>query len=85
MSEETVKATAATTSLASTISITDLFSTVVSWVASGAMIFGGAVPYSALISIVLPKTESLCLFLTHLCLKNRTEEFNNGEILYFGV
>lgn len=67
MSEETVKATAATTSLASTISFTDLLSTVVSWVASGAMIFGGAVPYVPQYRDI-KKTDNADGFSTYVCL-----------------
>jgi len=66
MSEETVKATA-TATLASTISFTDLLSNVVSWIASGAMIFGGAVPYVPQYRDI-KKTDNADGFSTYVCL-----------------
>jgi len=65
MSDETVKATAAT--LTSTLTFTDLLSTVVSWIASGAMIFGGAVPYVPQYRDI-KKTDNADGFSTHVCL-----------------
>ena len=51
----------------SSINFADLVSTVISWVASGAMIFGGAVPYVPQYRDI-KKTDNAEGFSTHVCL-----------------
>ena len=67
MSEESLKTATAATSIASSMTFADLLSTVISWIASGAMIFGGAVPYVPQYRDI-KKTDNADGFSTHVCL-----------------
>merc|ERR1711881_739501 len=53
--------------LSSSMSITDLVSQVISWIASGAMVLGGAVPYIPQYRDI-KKTDNADGFSTHVCL-----------------